>query len=101
MAMRGNWKRRLILLAVFAAGVVQVSDVYAIWPFRRRVGIDGYAYRPAYRTTTVYGTAPAMPAATVTAPGVGVTTGPGGASVAAPGVGVNAGRAGANVNAPG
>ena len=52
--MRGNWKRQLILLAVFAAGIVQVSDVYAIWPFRRRVYNDGYVYRPAYGTT--YGT---------------------------------------------
>lgn len=108
--MRGNWKRNLILLAVFAAGVMQVTDVYAIWPFRRRAN-SGYSQssRMNYATRTygtrAYATAPAgaaMPSATVTAPGVGVNTGPGGVNVAAPGVGVNAG-AGANVGvgAPG
>jgi hypothetical protein len=102
--MRGNWKRNLILLVVFAAGVVQVTDVYAIWPFRRRAN-SGYSqgYRMNTRTygTAAYATTPAMPSATVTAPGVGVNTGPGGVNVAAPGVGVNAGPAGAAVRTPG
>ena len=99
--MRGNWKRHLILAAVFAAGIVQVTDVFAIWPFRRRVYNDGYYNQPAYGTTygtataPMYGSAPAYgvaPAsATVAAPGVGVNAGPAGANVVAPGVGLNAG----------
>ena len=104
-----SWKRNLILLAVFAAGVVQVTDVYAIWPFRRRAnyGYSNSGYSQNYGTnygTGAYATAPAapaMPQATVNAPGVGVNAGPAGAAVAAPGVGVNAGPAGANVRAPG
>ena len=77
--MRGNWTRHLIWLAVFAAGVVQVSDVYAIWPFRRRAnyGYNNGGYAQTYGTTGAYATAPAapaMPSATVTAPGVGVKT---------------------------
>src|SRR5207249_10357107 len=98
--MRGNWKRHLILLAVFAAGAVQVTDVYAVWPFRRRVWTDGYytnrpVYGTTYGTTTTYaapayGVAPTsgiMPGAAVTAPGVGVNAGPAGANMVAPGVG--------------
>lgn len=86
--MRGNWKRHLILLAVFAAGLVQVTDVNAMWPFRRRARDDGnYGNRRTYSTRT-YSTAPAMPSATVTAPGVDVNAGPGGATVAVPGTGV-------------
>jgi hypothetical protein len=108
--MRGNWKRQVIWLAVFAAGILQVSDLYAVWPFRRRANYGNYNngytsgtnYGSNYRN---YGAAPmysAPPAgAAVSAPGVGVNAGPAGAAVVAPGVGVNAGPGGAAVRAPG
>jgi hypothetical protein len=111
--MRSFVKKGLLGVLVAGLSLVVVSDVHA-WPFRRRNRVNnGYytGYNYGARNYTTNGTAPvpaAMPSATVTAPGVGITAGPTGygpgAVVTAPGVGVNAGgaaRAGANLNAPG
>jgi hypothetical protein len=110
--MKSFVKQGLLGVLVVGLSLVVVSDVQA-WPFRRRYrGNNGYYtnYNTGANYRTTYGTAPALPNATVTAPGVGVNTGPGGANVVVPGAGVNVGagvnaggpvRAGANLNAPG
>src|SRR4051812_49418067 len=109
--MQRGYKTALFLFVMGAISLVGVSNVHAVWPFRRRVWNDGYYNNYAYPATTTYrsyGTAPAAaygtygtygaPAgAMAAAPGVGVAAP--GVGVAAPGVGVNAGPAGAAVAA--
>src|SRR5687768_17596118 len=99
--MRGFWKRGFLMFVVGFVGVVTVADVQAqILPWRRRRFRDNNSYSGSYNTRSygTYGTygagaGMALPSAEVTAPGVGVTTGPGGVGVAAPGVDVDAGAA--------
>src|SRR5438105_14566018 len=109
--MQRGYKTALFLFVMGAISLVEVSNVHAVWPFRRRVWNDGYYNNynnyPATTTYRSYGTAPgaaygtygtygmpagnmaAAPGIGVAAPGVGVNAGPVGAAVAAPGVGVN------------
>jgi hypothetical protein len=112
-----SWKRGFLMFVVVFTGMLIVSDAEAQLLRRRRWRNNNYS--GSYNTRsygTTYGTygagaSMAMPRAEVTAPGVGVTTGPGGVGVAAPGVDVDAGaartgaggqlRGGANINTPG
>lgn len=117
-------------LWILVAGLsfVVVSDVQA-WPFRRRYrsnssGYNNYSsgynnsgyntnsgyttnsgYNSGYGANYGYSTQPAMPDASVNAPGADVYVAPtcagAGAAVSAPGVGVNAGSGGAAISAPG
>ena len=110
--MRGNWKRHLILLAVFAAGIVQVTDVFAVWPFRRRANYGNYnnGYNGStYGTTNTYGAAPMYGGTTYggttgnygAAPVYGGTTGTYSAAPAYGGTSYGVAPAGATIAAPG
>ena len=105
-----SWKRGFLMFVVVFTGMLIVCDAEAQLLRRRRWRNNNYSGSYSTRTDRTDGTYGAgarmtMPSAEVAAPGVGVTTGPGGVGVAAPGAnvgvgaaaGARAGAAGANI----
>jgi len=108
--MNSYWKRGFLMFVVGFTASLIVSDAEAQLLRRRRRMYNNNSYSSRSYTS---GQRMAVPSASVTAPGVGVETGPGGVNVATPGanVGVAPGTAGtapararanvrAGVNAP-